>query len=357
MRKIIYIDMALLFVWLICLFRLYQMLSVPPLIAHIYLDPASTPALFQMTDLVQQPAEAPKYVAWRRYTHELPQHLLTQLNIQRSTISGSVSNATFRETVKQEIKDFYRQYPHYQFVIHGNMFHLWSFVPALAVIPKNQVKSLHLYEDSIGRILWNGCSTLRIDYAQNWPTVFRVAFWDEVKKSCPEQSDLTFQETNLFQLKDTLSSVEKKNVYALAGFDEKTIRPLFENGAVAVYLDDQAINMDKLLAWLTQEIKAKPELEQATWLYKNHPRLGWHGHAWEPLKNNLKKIEALPFKVPFEILILADLIPQYVLGYGSSSFFSVPTGHVLGYIKRPYDPYVPVLKKLGILQDNHVLTF
>lgn len=350
------LNSMLFFVWLVLSMLLCRAVFISPKVAHIYLDPASTPALFQMIDLLHQLPEEPKFVAWRRYTHALPTKLLSSHHITRSEITADTSDYSFQQITKREIKLFYQKYPRAIFVIHGNMYHPWSFESALSVIPKEQIKKLHLYEDSVGRVLWEGCTSILTHYAPKWPTVYHMAFLKQAKSMCPEVTSLTLEETEWMRLKKGLGKSLKTVLYYLTGLEEKTVRALYGKGEVIVFLDDTAVRPDKLRMWLKEKLDEYPELKNAVWLYKNHPRFRGRGPSWGVLKSMGLKVHPLPSKMPFEVLILADLMPRYVMGYSSSVFFSVPPERVLGYIRRQHDPYLPILKKLYFFPDKAVLS-
>ncbi len=343
----------LLFIIEVCLcIRLIYVLFCPP-VAHIYVDPATTPALFQMMDLVDQSHSDPKYVAWRRYTVFFRNKLKTRLNVTPSSVKPYTSNKDFVQLITNEINSFYRQHPGYVFVIHANVEHPWFLNPILKVIPKNQIKHIYLYEDSIGRTIWEGISSHFWPVFLKYPTTYRLSYIDHLLTKFP-RSKTFFQEVMISDI-EKLSQRERKLLYALTGLDRESIAHLFRNKPIGIFFDDCNLKADEVAPFFEQKVVMDSRFQKITWLYKNHPRCPQKGPFWEKLKKYAPDAHTLPPKMPYEILIMAGLNPDYVAGYSSSVFFSVQPEQVLCYIERPKDTYLSVLKNMGIISDENII--
>lgn len=344
---------SLLFVLWMCLcIRLIQVLFVPP-VAHIYIDPASTPALFQMMDMVTQSSEEPKYVAWRRYMAFFPKKLISPLNITVSSVKPSTSNNDFVQLIQKEVKLFYRQHSDHVFVIHANIEHPWFFNPVLRIIPKDRVKHVYFYEDSIGRTLWEGLTSKFFSFFGKYPITYRIGYTDRFLKSFPQWKQFV-QNVSIMDFKK-LSDKQKGYLYALAGLDKDKLSSFFNDRPVGIFFDDCNLQVDQVAPFFEKRIVENPKLKKINWLYKNHPRCAIEGPFWEKLKHYFPDVQLLPNKMPWEILLMAGLAPDYVCGYSSSVFFSVKPEQVLCYIERPGDKYLPLLKKMGIVSDKNII--
>jgi hypothetical protein len=103
----------------------------------------------------------------------------------------------------------------------------------------------------------------------------------------------------------------------------------------------------------------------ASWLFDNydknrilvlkeHPNLTKRTIA----KKNQEKIPnsiIFPKHIPFEILILADLMPDTVSGYTTSVFFVIPKEKIKYFITSNHDTYLPFLKELNMLTDKQII--
>lgn len=344
---------SLLFVLWMCLcIRLIQVLFVPP-VAHIYIDPASTPALFQMMDMVTQSSEEPKYVAWRRYMAFFPKKLISPLNITVSSVKPSTSNNDFVQLIQKEVKLFYRQHSDHVFVIHVNVSHPWFFNPVLRIIPKDRVKHVYFYEDSIGRTIWDGIASGFLSTFLKYPVTYRLSYTEYLLERLPALKG--FLQEVMISDAQKLSEKQRNRLYVLAGLNKDLVSSFFDKKPVGLFLDDCNLKTDAVAPCFQQKVVMNSEFQNINWLYKNHPRCAIEGPFWEKLKHYFPDVQLLPNKMPYEVLLMAGLVPDYVCGYSSSVFFSATPEQVLCYIERPGDKYLPLLKKMGIISDKNII--
>lgn len=333
-------------------------------IAHIYVDPSSTSVVFQMVDLMRQPKSEPKYVAWRRYLHPMPDKLLTEYNISRAGIYNYTNGSNFAEVIRKEVYEFYKQHKNYKFIVHTNLAHpSWTFDAVAAVIPRNKIKKVYLYEDSIGRFLWDTEDLWQRNkhITSKYDVVFRVSFKNEMLKKYPQFKDYSLEEMNFNTLRHKLSQSEKATLFQLCNFDPEKIKKLVSHQDFIVFIDDPLISHDTTFQYIDNLLKQKPELKKMVWLYKQHPRETTEGDSYRLLKKRIDKVYPLYAKTPLEVLIIADFNPKYI-GNGSSFFFSLTKEQILGYVerekdtsKRTVDLYIPSLQKLNIIDDSNTV--
>ncbi len=322
-------------------------------LAHIYVDIASTPSLFQMVDLIQRPENEPKYAAWIRFTHPVSKDTLRRINLQKSLIKDG--NPNYLNVIKKELSAFYQKYKNYDFTIHLNYHQKWMWDSILNIIPKNQVKNLYFYEDSIGYFLWKGWNASSISYIKNYPTIFCFSHHDVVLKKYPVFRSLHTQQQNIFNQVFHMDDSKKEILYQLSGLDNNILSKLVNGREYVVFLDDPNMNIKSAFSFLDNIMYQNPELRSMHWIYKNHPRGGRFRKTLDVLRSRVSSVIVIPEKIPFELLIIAGLNPKYVFGYSSSTFFSLNQKNILGYMPRPYDPYIGPLIDLGILSNSLII--
>lgn len=331
-------------------------MSCPLPVAHVYIDVASTPTLFQMIDLVKQPKDEPKYALWRRYVHPLSQQFLNSINLQRSALHTQVMNNEAKKIIKRELREFYDKNPGHLFVIHANMLHNWAVSAVLEVIPRNRIQMLYLYEDSVAHTLWRPWNKRDENYVKLYPTIYRVTFMNRVHREFPRLRNKLYMEEMNFRTAVKLEPEQKDILYKLVGFDEKLFVDLFKNKPVGIFLDELDMDADKVTTYWENMLKNNAELQNIQWIYKNHPRGSKFGPSYEKLAKIVPNIQAVSEKIPFEIMLIAGFAPDYVFGYSSSVFFSLDKKQVVGYVERPNDLYLPILKDLGIIDRSNLIT-
>lgn len=321
-------------------------------VCHIYVDLASSPSLMQMVNAVQEPDEDYKLLILKRF-HSRKTSLLESKNIQ---ILGTyyLKNHAYREFgyfVNKNVLRFYLEHPKAQYHIHLNASHIDRSGRIFDIIPPEQVKSIHLYEDSVGRFLWDD-SVLEPFFwlSARAPVYLHMRFPDSFSSVNKRRVVIENLKQKILKLTDE----QKEAVAQMAGVDTKKIRPFFNQKPVAVFFDDPVLSAEETESFL-QNLSEKYDIKSYHWIYKNHPRIREKSQSYDVLEQFVGSVEILPNEIPFEALMVAGFLPDYAAGYGSSVFFSLDADQVIGYIKRKFwEDYLPLLEQVGIVSEDKV---
>lgn len=392
-------SLFLLFILIVCFHagfkgcRLYR--EKRPV--HIYMDIASIPAFLQMTDFVQVPKTDKKYIAWRRFPNRGKFFDLNSFNTQE--IKMPVYESAYQETysaLDEALPEIVEQNPEGQFIIHGNLRHpYYTVMPALKHIPPSRIKEIHLYEDGLGNLyeVWRRYATSEYNWSeacvqhikdfQNkktdslrpqdmfclyklYPTTYHVSFIDMLKKENDfkkffENLSERLVEIDFHKISKELSPDAKKFLYAMVGFNEKQYKET-TNGKKTLYytlgwLQERSDNL--LLVEIFNELKNN-ELKRlldnpdTVLFFKAHPATAAKSMKDELLKDNKDAI-IFPRDIPLEILVIADLTPDYILGFSSTVFFAFEPEKILYYLTINGDKNLQALKKLNIISEEKIL--
>lgn len=327
--------------------------------AHIYVDLASIPTLLQAADAITQRSTDPKLIFFKRIKALEPNdEVLLSINAKMvdAKFLGETNYAKFSELIDRNVIPFYKEYSDHNFIVHLNAHHIERSGNILQIIPKDKVKEIHLYDDSIGRSLWDrGTYGNYKELTKDYTVYFHASFYDS--KVFPIKTDKMIPVD--FQKKASELSDEKREMLAkIVGLDISKVKTMFKNRAVAVFVDDPKLNIETTEALIQKVIKEKPDIKNYAWLYKQHPRVSHSGAVRDILNNYFKNILDIPNSVPLEVLFLIGLTPDYIMGYGSSVFFSFKKEQILGYIQRPVlEIYKQHLLNLDILTPDMIVPF
>ena len=329
----------------------FRIVYTPP-IAHIYIDLASVPSLLQMTDALQQPSEEPKLFIWKRFPAlKADDRILQSMNaiMVDSKFLGEKNYEKFNTLVDTNLMEFYAKNFNHHFVIHLNAYHALNKSGHFSnIIPTEKIKEIHLYDDAIGRSLWD--KKTYISYATlsgNLKTYMHLAQYDP--KILPVEKEKIIP-LDFYQAAATLSDDKKAMLAHLTGLDLEKMNQAFEHRPVAVFLDDPDLKWQATEKFIKELIRKHPEIKNYTWLYKNHPRVSKNGETLKLLSKYFPKIIVISNEIPLETLIMVKLVPDFIAGYGSSVFYSFPKEKILGYIHRIKNEYYQTsLINLGIL--------
>ena len=354
MKKIFLFILLFLFFPAVAEYKHCGMENKNACIAHVYIDLATIPSLFQMVDAVQRNEEDPKIFFWKRFPAlESDNRLLKEMNAQMISCDflGEFDYDEFNDLIDLHLKKFYEQYPDYQYVIHLSAYHaLERSGHFFDIIPEGQIKSIHLYDDSIGHSLWEEANYISYkEFSKKFETYFHVAYYD------PKVLPIEKEKIIPMDISVKLSNDQRKKIMVLTGLNIDEIAPLFEHKPVAVFLDDPNLEPETAEKFIEKLIKTNPEVRNYTWLYKNHPRVNFSGDVLDILKQHFEIVIIIPNFIPLETFILIGLSPDYIAGYGSSVFYSFKKEQILGYIKRrKYETYMSFLLDLGILTPDMI---
>ena len=329
--------------------------ATPPETVHIYIDLASTPALLQMVDAVSQPAHEPKLFMWKRFFALAPDDpILTSLNAEWADAKflGEHNYDKFIAFSDTAVQTFYHKHPDARYIVHLNLSaYPWSG-HVFDIIPPAQIATVHLYEDSAARTLWDPISWQVYDaFVRTYgPALAHVAFYDDLVQIAPNNIvRYDFQD-----LATRLSPHQKRMILHLAGLTDAFLKQTTDITTALVFIDDPILKQSEATDFLEHTNRTIP-LKDLTCLYKSHPRTPAPGENLNLLRQYCGRVVVIPNAVPLEALLFSDIPIRYVTGYGSSIFFSFRADQILGYIaRRGYEPYISVLKHLGLLTSDRI---
>ncbi|MGN1062700.1 MAG: hypothetical protein ACI4QM_00035, partial [Alphaproteobacteria bacterium] len=159
-------------------------------------------------------------------------------------------------------------------------------------------------------------------------------------------------QTDIRQMSALLTPAQKEQLYLLLNFDKAA----YEQQIAGKKVDFFALR--NLYSSETEQINTVLHLfknlpADHILVLKDHPSLATRKIA-QKIKKNIPSALILPHEQPFEILVIADLLPDTVSGYPSSIFFSVPDEKILYYVTADRDYYLNFLKVLHKIPDGKV---
>lgn len=365
---------------------------------HIYLDIASIPSFLQMVDFVQVPRTDKKYIAWRRFPDRGKYFDLKSFNtleIKMPVYESSYKQAY--ETLDSALPQIVEQNPNAQFIIHGNLRHpYYTLQPALKHIPPSQIKEIHLYEDGLGNTAevwqryatspynWTDACVQHIQDFQNaktdslrpqdvfclyklYPTTYYISFIDDLKKDAA--FDTFFKNLNkakiipidFHKISKQLSQQQKKFLYAMVGFNYTQYKEVTKGKHTLFYTlgwlqewSDNLLLVDIFNKLKKKELKSLLENPDTVLFFKAHPATAAKAMTNELLKDN-KDAYIFPRNIPIEILIIAGLEPDHLLGFSSTIFFAFEPERILYYLTINGDKNLHTLKKLNIISNEKVI--
>ncbi len=375
------------FIFFFCFGIGYALNPLKPKI-HIYIDYATTPALLQMIDFIHQPVRDKKFIFWRRFPNLHERVNLSDYNaIQIQLPIAENKNNLSWDIMVQNIQMIYDQNPKAEYIIHSNLWWNSLLIPILKIIPREQIHHLYVYEDGLSNVVHSRkYYTFLINPENNdYKTDLMNIFKDQKKYS--HHYDLTFHTLypttyyfgfvdymktnnsfNLFvqfigdknirnidwtEIARHLTPKQKKALFSLIGFDVNHYKQQIQNKKVDFILLRSSHTAEE------EQIKTISTLfknydKNRVLVLKEHPHLA-HRVIATQIQKNIPNTVIFPKHIPFEVLILADLMPDTVSGYASSVFFSVPPKKIKYYITANKDYYLPFLKKLNMLGDEKII--
>jgi len=359
--------------------------------ASIYIDTSSYATLLQMVDVVRQQDTNPKFIFWQRLRHLNPKDPLLQ-NATLFFNDPTKKSKTFLKRLQLHLKHFVDTYPNASFIVHLNKNHNAVVWAVLRNIPKERIVQLHFYEESFassafsmgGPIvdrshaieLLNQTKTpgfFGIDYAsslmQVYPSIFHIGY-PQYTMTIPYKKRILerlprLEPVDFTQIAKELTPQQKKDLLRLANIQEKDMAP-FQQGKPVIlytlgYFSEARKNNEQQIALFekvyTGQTPYVSNPQEYVWVYKEHP---WPSHSRfiaDTMADKFPSVYALPKEFPLEILFLTGYMPDKVFGYSSSLFFALPKEHVLFFIQRINDPYLPILYDMGILTKQQVVSY
>lgn len=375
-------------------YRLYQ--ERQPI--HLYMDIATIPSFLQMIEFVKAPQQDKKYIAWRRFPDREQFFDLNAFNAHE--IKMPVYESAYKEayeTLDKAVSEIVQENPHARFIIHANLRHPHNTLePALKHLAPSQIKEIHLYEDGLGNIAeawrkyatsqynWTDTCVQHIKDFQNakidtlrphnvfclnrlYPTIYHISFVDYLKKESDFEDFFKYiNETHIVpidfhNISKELSPQQKKFLYAMVGFNDTQYKQVIKGKHTLFYtlgwLQEQSDNIllvDIFNKLKNNELKSLMNPSSGVLFFKAHPATAAKPMTDELMEDN-KDAYVFPRNIPLEILIIAGLEPDYLLGFSSTIFFAFQPKTILYYLTIEDDKNLPLLKKLNILSDEKVI--
>ena len=335
---------------------------------HVYLDPASTPALLQMTNFVKQDPNDIKIVIWDRYVDHIKNK-----DTYKNTYFFTAGN--FFKKTKHSLSDLA---PHNRIVVllnyilyhnkkirinlHFNLEHTANYEAIIQSSAKMHLDSVHIYEDANAWLLQD---STRDWVFQETPYTKYLYYWGDYKKLCSKDSIMKrcstveeFKKTvvpiniNYNTISKKLTEKEKEIIFNLSGLDYEKTKQFFHNKDVFIYVlgahwhhPNVAIQLSGLKSLCTPD---------KTWYFKYHPNKKYQP-TYTVLNHLCPGIQKLDAHIPFELLLIGGLKPKGVAGFSSSLFFPLNKEDILLYIPREYDRYIPILKQAQLIDESNTL--
>ena len=344
---------------------------------HVYIDPATTPALLQITDFIKQPKDDFKIISWKRYQIKNQEAYPNTLFVNTKTNQRFSPHDDFKHVkddtllflIKDKIKTAQKENSKVKLHVHFNMQHpYYYFLLKNHPETKDKIASIHAYEDSSGRFYWDNDPN---DILLNSPVKPHLYYWEGIDQLCQKNSTqqkcVKIQNTlknvipisvNFEKLSSKLSEQEKNMIFKITGFDYQKIKNMFSGKNSHVYIlgyDYRNPIIGAQLSNLRQLCQTEEKTENDIWFYKNHPNgMYWPSH--EALNHLCPGIKPLEAHLPFELLALSGFHPKKVAGYSSSVFLNINSESILSYLERKDDPYLDILKQTKQIIDKKIIT-
>ena len=353
---------------------------------HVFIDCATGPILLQAVHLIQLPKNEKKLVAW----HPFPSHpSFDSKKYNVEFIEWTQTNEWYGYSMLRELEkriaEILKKNPKTKLVIHTDLVHTREFFFRLFTIPKKNIEMLHLYEDGIGNTAATNKHRLEqfsldrnnpptnpstLDYPYfyhlKYPVTYHLAFIDEIKSNFPKMvnvlKDANLEEIDLHQLKTKLSKQDQQALIDLYNIDIKLYERLFKTIPSQLNKPSLALLISRPMG--TQEefdkelevYKDIMEKDDYFYIFKPHPHMNSYKYVTQ-LQNTFDTYGIIENHYPIELFYLIDMEPDWIAGFSSSVFYSLPKKSFPFYIERVNDSYLPFLLKKGIIKKEQVINY
>lgn len=382
--KIFFICLCILTFFLV----LYHIQTPKEKKLHVFLDVASGPTLLQMIDFIRLPKTDKKIIAWERNRQNNPE-LLSKYNaceIKYIPIEAHKKNSYLWRRVLADIREELKKDPNIKIVFYTNLYHVNVLLfPILQRLSPKNIQMIHLYEDGYGNIAASRFDEIIKNHQFDpklkpkqfkkrndayylgfvFPTVFHISFSNYIQKH-PKLKDLYFllqqgqgeiQDVDFKKIKQSLTKSEKNDLKHLLNLDADFYQKLFQKSSqkTAFFLSSAGLSTDEI----QKEARIFKKIYQScpyTVFLKPHPASSSR-ILTQILQKDIPQLFVIPSHIPVEAFYLTDCLPDYLMGYGSSVFLSMPLEKMLFYIKRiPKDTYLPFLLNTGLIRKEQIIS-
>ena len=327
--------------------------------------------------LLQLPKSTPKIVMGN-----IPEDIKKEYNIQTYSVpyegGWKYSRGFNLDKLKDVIRDMKRRHANY--VLHACTNEPKVYFPFLQQLPADRIKHIHLYDETTGIFLNNPSyrdsrfsleqlktcveyfcistysRTFQFAIHQLYPTTYHTGFLPTLKAD-PEfkdfweyTKDAQWEDMNFHTLAEKMPEKEKKVLYKLYNFDKDAYVAQTDGKLVHMFIvghgpekkEDQEQLLKQLRDWVSRYEDPNAIL---------FVKVGRKPAVTKAIKAANLPVSILPHHVSFEVLIIANLIPDSVSGTDSSLYRNIPKENI-GFI---YGGDRHNLGKLGLLKKSQII--
>lgn len=385
---------------------------------HIFIGIASNPTLLQMIEFSKLDKKVPKIIAWHRNRGvenriDLKEYNTVEMDLYAYKASSSETyrmSLIIKENMRL-IRKFILDHPDISICLHLNMMHLHRNLEIMKDVPIDRIKHLYFYEDGLGNVLyslrqkynnimkndikkWKKLKDIIFDDLYNlsknldspyvgWqnviPTTYYIGFLNKLKKSTTYKTQEYIigdyaKNVDYNLLGKTLSKKRKTLITKMLGIDVKKLKEeifvkgkkslVFLTGAIFVRMGIHNFTnntISTLHSFFKEDGKLykffkKVKDKNYNIIIKQHPGAFDTSFVWNILHKAYPDLKQLPQDLPFEILLILGIKPDYICGTISSIFFSIPKKQVLFCIvNNDYFYSKNFLIQEGILDRDKVI--
>ena len=333
-------------------------------------------------------------IFWNALNFEIP---ITQKKIVIGNFDGIYTKYKFyipfdhnhdgydSEVIKQLIKKYFSQ-KNTQYIFYVTNSWTQGLIPFLHYLPNEKIKSIMIYEESIGDIFMKDTQKFLLSpeelrrnivdlnvklnpiYQYAFHTIYPTTYYFGLKNFlltsknhidfCNYLKGANLEDLSFQKLSSTLLECEKQSICKYFKFDLKQYKKVTHGKDVHIFIlghgaegyAKDKIKNEKLIVEAIKRWHAK--------YYQNDKQLFFikAGRNEQPflelLKNNDIKIPIFPYKGPFEVLILANLLPKTVSGTDCSLYVNLPS-EIIGTIYGN-GRWTNFLKKINKITENQI---
>lgn len=346
---------------------------------HVFFEAMATqPAFNGMIEMVQLPKDDPKIFVWHRFPNRAKLVDLKEINaIELDITPGEGQLYEAKHKLLQALELLLEKYPQSPLIIYTNMNnYVYLFDGLLQNFPNNRIKHVHLYEDGLGELFSRVSYFNSISFTKQAIADLKNYYYgNDENRKLPEYArymmhyimpvtyhfygystavknkllsdnflnlmkEATFKDIDFEKVAKKLSSEEKNLLYRLVDFDYEKYKKLSKENKIFLFFGGYYLGMGVHLYhaetnYLSYLTKKYPDYY---FLLKPHP-------SYESLNRDrfLEQafkgvpIEMVNPKIPYEIFIIAGLLPDKISGHCSSSFYTLTDEILDSYI--PYSVY------------------
>lgn len=352
-------------------------------IIHIYYLHEIQPTLFMYADILSRPKDELKIV----FNGNIPKDNdfnVIPLKMRLETETQIQNGILYKQSDVNDFKKIYNQHKKSDFILHSGIFmSINRLIPFLKQIPKKNIKGIHLYESNRGRLkeFWKPQNfifdkkeleicikrhciqhqDLLFSLGLLYPTTYHIGYIDDLRKNQKydsfwnktSQTKAVFEEMDFYQLKEKLTPLQKKELLKIYAIDIDKYLSEIQNKKVNIFVVGHASEnnyQNEVIQAITDWYnKYKNDSE-----YKLYIKWGRNKKLKTELQEQGIFIPDFP-DISFELLIIADLIPDLVSGSPTSLFYNLPKEKIGWIYNLPYKHQINFLLENKLITKDQVI--